>query len=109
MEAKLGESEEIDSLKTGFYGFCDHDLQEKEKIKEKEKSDDNFISLRSLREVSLKLGMEVSDEELKEMMIEANQDLKNQNQENKNLDDDEYYKISKKQFEELLDRIKSGS
>ena len=76
MEAKLGESEEIDSLKTGYYGFCEHDTQD---IKNKDK--DNYISLRSLREVSMKLGMEVSDEELKEMMIEANQDLKSQNQE----------------------------
>ena len=72
MEAKLGESEEIDSLKTGYYGFCEHGTQDS-------KDKENYISLRSLREVSLKLGMEVSDEELKEMMIEANQDLKNQN------------------------------
>jgi centrin-1 len=79
MEAKLGESEEIDSLKTGFYGFCDQNVVENKK--EKEKDSDNYITLRSLREVSLKLGMEVSDEELKEMMIEANQELKNQNQE----------------------------
>lgn len=62
-----------------------------------------------MREVAATLGEEISDEELKEMMIEANPDLKNQpNSENRVLDD-EFYVITKEQFENLLDRIKSGN
>jgi Ca2+-binding EF-hand superfamily protein len=39
---------------------------------------DDCITLASLRDISKELGEEVSDEELKEMMIIANPDLKSQ-------------------------------
>jgi len=71
MSAKLAESEEIDQLKIGFFSFCDNSLQQQ----------DTYITLTSLRDVAKTLGEEVSDEELKEMMIEANPDLKSQNTE----------------------------
>lgn len=62
------ESEEIDQLKIGFYSFCDKNIHEKE----------DCITLSSLREISKELGEEVSDEELKEMMLIANPELKSQ-------------------------------
>jgi len=71
MSAKLAESEEIDQLKIGFFAFCDNTLQEQDK----------YITLESLKAVAKTLGEEVSDEELKEMMIEAKPGLKTQNTE----------------------------
>jgi Ca2+-binding EF-hand superfamily protein len=68
MNNKLRESEEIDHLKIGFFNFVDNELPEKDK----------YITLASLRQVAEDLQEEVSDEELKEMMVQANPDLKNQ-------------------------------
>jgi Ca2+-binding EF-hand superfamily protein len=71
MSAKLRESEEIDKLAVGFFSFCDNTLSEQDK----------YITLSSLRAVAKTLNEEVSDEELKEMMIEANPELKSQGSE----------------------------
>lgn len=98
MKNKLRESEEIDQLKVGFYSFCDKTLNEK----------DDCITLTSLREISKELGEEVSDEELKEMMLIANPELKAQLNEGKS-EEEFVYKITKTQFDNLLDRIKSGN
>ena len=99
MSAKLAESEEIDHLKVGFYNFCDNSI---------EADNNKFITLKSLREVASILGEEMSDEELKEMMIEANPGLKSNNETGK-ADDEDLYRISEKQFKDLLDKIKSGN
>ena len=66
MRAKLAESEEIMHLKDGFYNFCG----------DQSDGSNKYITLKSLREVSKSLGEEMRDEELKEMMIEANPNLK---------------------------------
>jgi centrin-1 len=68
MESKLSESEEIKDLKVGFYSFVDNDQPEK----------DTFITLESLQRVAEELKEEVSIEELKEMMMLANPDIKSQ-------------------------------
>jgi Ca2+-binding EF-hand superfamily protein len=68
MESKLSESEEIKDLKVGFYNFVDNDLSEK----------DTFITLESLQKIAEELKEEVSIEELKEMMMLANPDIKSQ-------------------------------
>lgn len=61
-----------------------------------------------MREISKELGEDVSDEELKEMMVQANPDLKSNLVEGKS-DDESLFKITKEQFDGLLDRIKSGN
>lgn len=99
MGEKLAESEEIEHLKVGFYNFCDEFL---------ENEPHKFITLRSLREVAKTLGEEMSDEELKEMMIEANPSLKGNNEGGKP-DDEDLYRINEQHFRDLLDKIKSGS
>jgi centrin-1 len=68
MKSKLSESEEIKDLKVGFYNFVDNDLPEK----------DSYITLDSLKQIATDLKEDVSLEELKEMMILANPDLKSQ-------------------------------
>jgi centrin-1 len=68
MESKLSESEEIKDLKVGFYNFVDNTLPEK----------DSFITLESLQKIADDLKEEVSIEELKEMILLANPDLKSQ-------------------------------
>ena len=50
----------------------------------------------------------INDEELKEMMVQANPELKNLINEGKG-DDESIFKISQAQFNQLLDRIKSGN
>lgn len=98
MSAKLAESEEIDHLKVGFYNFCDKTLENENK----------YITLKSLRDVSITLGQEMSDDELKEMMIEANPSLR-MNIENGKSDNEDMFRVSEKQFKDLLDKIKSGN
>ena len=101
MSNKLRESEEIEQLRVGFFSFTDKSLP-------KEGNEGEYITLKSLREVADELKEEVNDEELKEMMVQANPDLKNLINEGKG-DDDSIYKISQSQFNQLLDRIKSGN
>ena len=102
MNNKLRESEEIESLRVGFFSFTDKDLP-------KENNNDNeYITLKSLRDVANELREVVNDEELKEMMVQANPELKNLINEGKG-DDESIYKISQAQFNQLLDRIKSGN
>lgn len=98
MSAKLAESDEIDHLKVGFYNFCDKTLENENK----------YITLKSLRDVSITLGQEMSDDELKEMMIEANPSLR-MNIENGKSDNEDMFRVSEKQFKDLLDKIKSGN
>jgi centrin-1 len=98
MSAKLAESEEIQHLKVGFHNFSD----------QKKEGNIKYITLNSLREMSKTLGEEMRDEELKEMMIEANPSLKSHLEAGKD-DDDDLFRISQEQFNELLDKIKSGS
>ena len=50
----------------------------------------------------------INDEELKLMMVQANPELKSLINEGKG-DDEAIYKISQTQFNQLLDRIKSGN
>ena len=102
MNNKLRESEEIESLRVGFFSFTDRDLP-------KENNNDNeYITLKSLRNVANELREVVNDEELKEMMVQANPELKNLINEGKG-DEESIYKISQAQFNQLLDRIKSGN
>ena len=101
MNNKLRESEEIEQLRIGFHSFTD------QKIK-KDPSDQEFITLRSLREIAEELHEVINDEELKEMMVQANPELKSLINEGKG-DDEAIYKISQAQFNQLLDRIKSGN
>ena len=91
MNNKLRESEEIEQLRVGFFSFTDKSLPKEENEGEADE-----------------LKEEVNDEELKEMMVQANPDLKNLINEGKG-DDDSIYKISQSQFNQLLDRIKSGN
>jgi len=72
------------------------------------KNDSEYITLKSLRDVANELREVVNDEELKEMMVQANPELKNLINEGKG-DDESIYKISQAQFNQLLDRIKSGN
>jgi Ca2+-binding EF-hand superfamily protein len=53
-------------LKIGFFSFTDSALNDK----------DEFITFDSLKKVSKELQEEISDEELKEMIIEANPELR---------------------------------
>ena len=99
MNNKLRESEEIEQLRVGFFSFTDKSLP-------KEENEGEYITLKSLREVADELKEEVNDEELKEMMVQANPDLKNLINEGKG-DDDSIYKISQSQFNQLLEKIKS--
>ena len=102
MNNKLRESEEIESLRVGFFSFTDKDLP-------KENNNDNeYITLKSLRDVANELREVVNDEELKEMMVQANPELKNLINDGKG-DDETIYKLSQAQFNQLLDRIKSGN
>ena len=101
MSNKLRESEEIEQLKVGFHSFTDKTLP-------KEQGEGDFITLRSLREVAKELNEVINDEELKEMMVQANPELKNLINEGKG-DDESIFKISQSQFNQLLDRIKSGN
>ena len=101
MNNKLRESEEIEQLRIGFHSFTD------QKIK-KDPSEQEFITLRSLREIAEELHEVINDEELKEMMVQANPELKSLINEGKG-DDEAIYKISQAQFNQLLDRIKSGN
>ena len=101
MNNKLKESEEIEQLRIGFHSFAD------QKIK-KDPNEPEFITLNSLREVANELREVVNDEELKEMMVQANPELKVLINEGKG-DDESIYKISQAQFNQLLDRIKSGN
>ncbi len=102
MSNKLRESEEIEQLKVGFHSFTDKTLQ-----KEPNETQD-YITLKSLREVANELNEVINDEELKEMMVQANPELKNLINEGKG-DDESIFKISQTQFNQLLDRIKSGN
>jgi Ca2+-binding EF-hand superfamily protein len=101
MNNKLRKSEEIEQLKIGFHSFTD------QKIKN-DPSEQEFITLRSLREIAEELHEVINDEELKEMMVQANPELKSLINEGKG-DDEAIYKISQTQFNQLLDRIKSGN
>ena len=101
MSNKLRESEEIEQLKVGFHSFTDKTLP-------KEPGEQDYITLKSLREVAKELNEVINDEELKEMMVQANPELKNLIDEGKR-DDESIYKISQAQFNQLLDRIKSGN
>jgi Ca2+-binding EF-hand superfamily protein len=101
MSNKLRESEEIEQLKVGFHSFTDKTLP-------KEPGEQDYITLKSLREVAKELNEVINDEELKEMMVQANPELKNLINEGKG-DDESIYKISQTQFNQLLDRIKSGN
>lgn len=98
MRAKLAESEEIMHLKDGFYIFCE----------DKNDGSNKYITLKSLREVSKSLGEEMRDEELKEMMIEANPNLR-AHLESGREDEDDLFRISQADFNELLNKIKSGN
>ena len=102
MNNKLRESEEIESLRVGFFSFTDKDLPKENN------NDSEYITLKSLRDVANELREVVNDEELKEMMVQANPELKNLINEGKG-DDESIYKISQAQFNQLLDRIKSGN
>ena len=64
--------------------------------------------MRSLRKLAKELNEVINDEELKEMMLQANPELKNLINEGKG-DDESIFKISQAQFNQLLDRIKSGN
>ena len=101
MSNKLRESEEIEQLKVGFFSFTDKNLP-------KEPGEQEFITLNSLRQVANELNEVINDEELKEMMVQANPELKNLINEGKG-DDESIFKISQSQFNQLLDRIKSGN
>ena len=101
MNNKLRESEEIEQLRIGFHSFTD------QKIK-KDPTEQEFITLRSLREIADELHEVINDEELKEMMVQANPELKSLINEGKG-DDESIYRISQAQFNQLLDRIKSGN
>ena len=101
MSNKLRESEEIEQLRVGFYSFTDKSLH-------KEEGESDYITLKSLREVANELNEVINDEELKEMMVQANPDLKSLINEGKG-DDESIFKISQSQFNQLLDRIKSGN
>ena len=101
MNNKLRESEEIEQLRIGFHSFAD------QKIK-KDTNEPEYITLNSLREVANELREVVNDEELKEMMVQANPELKALINEGKG-DDESIYKISQSQLNQLLDRIKSGN
>ena len=101
MKAKLDGNEEIQHLKVGFYNFCDPLYTGQNKC----------ITLRSLREMAKTLGEDLRDEELKEMMIEANPELKThlENSTGSKENEDELFRISQEQFNDLLDKIKSGN
>lgn len=100
MNNKLRESEEIEQLKVGFHSFTDKAITGQD--------DSPIITLSSLRQVATELREVVLDEELKEMMVQANPEIKTLINEGKG-DDDSIYVINAKQFYELLDRIKSGN
>lgn len=53
-------------MKIGFFSFIDNSLNDK----------DQFITFDSLKKISKDLQEEISDEELKEMIIEANPELR---------------------------------
>ena len=101
MNNKLRESEEIEQLRVGFHSFTDQSIK-------KAPNEPEFITLKSLREVANELREVINDEELKEMMVQANPELKALINEGKG-DDESIYKISQQQFNQLLDRIKSGN
>lgn len=101
MNNKLRESEEIEQLRIGFHSFADQSIK-------KDPHEPEYITLKSLREVANELREVINDEELKEMMVQANPDLKSLINEGKG-DDESIYKISQSQFNQLLDRIKSGN
>ena len=101
MNNKLRESEEIEQLRVGFHSFTDQSIK-------KDPNEPEFITLKSLREVANELREVINDEELKEMMVQANPELKALINEGKG-DDESIYKISQQQFNKLLDRIKSGN
>ena len=101
MNNKLRESEEIEQLRVGFHSFTDQSIK-------KDPNEAEFITLKSLREVANELREVINDEELKEMMVQANPELKTLINEGKG-DDESIYKISQQQFNQLLDRIKSGN
>ena len=101
MNNKLRESEEIEQLRIGFHSFADQSIKQ-------DPRDPEYITLKSLREVANELKEVINDEELKEMMVQANPDLKSLINEGKG-DDESIYKISQSQFNQLLDRIKSGN
>ena len=69
---KKGESEEIDHLKEGYNNFCDKEST----FKNNDGNDEQFITLRSLARVAAELGEDISEEELKEMLEEADPELK---------------------------------
>ncbi|MCQ2821697.1 MAG: hypothetical protein MJ252_30940 [archaeon] len=101
MNSKLKESEEIDELKkAGFHSFTDKTLENT--------NGEEFITLKSLREVADELKEVISDEELKEMMAQANPNIKKLMNEGKG-DNVKDFVISKEQFGQLLERIKSGN
>ena len=101
MNNKLRESEEIEQLRVGFHSFTDQSIK-------KDPNEAEFITLKSLREGANELREVINDEELKEMMVQANPELKALINEGKG-DDESIYKISQQQFNQLLDRIKSGN
>ena len=69
MNNKLRESEEIEQLRIGFHSFADQSIK-------KDPHEPEYITLKSLREVANELREVINDEELKEMMVQANPDLK---------------------------------
>ncbi len=102
IENKLSDKSDLESLRSVF-----------QSISEVTENSDKFITLNSLREILLKIGEEINDEEIKEMMIEANPELKNYNPQNfilssLEVNEDTFFKITKKQFEDLLDKLKSN-
>ena len=101
MNNKLRKREEIEQLRIGFHSFTDQRIK-------KEPSEQEFITLRSLREMAEELHEVINDEELKEMMVQANPELKSLINEGKG-NDESIYRISQAQFNQLLDRIKSGN
>ena len=101
MNNKLRESEEIEQLRVGVHSLADQSIK-------KDPNEAEFITLKSLREVANELREVINDEELKEMMVQANPELKVLINEGKG-DDESIYKISQQQFNQLLDRIKSGN
>lgn len=69
IEMRLSDMNDFDSLKSSIGSFIDNS----EGYSEREK----FITLNSLKELIAKTGEDIPDDELKEMMMEANPDLRN--------------------------------
>ena len=79
VETKLAETNEIEGLVNIFQNFIDNSEDSSEK--------DKYITLYSLKEIIAKVGEEIPDDELKEMIMEANPELRN-------INNSEYIKIN---------------